>query len=63
MTQMLLKHLSRGFQSSIFVPILYSVIASLGLILAIWRQADIGLDKKHMSKSDEKFDFIIGKNS
>ena len=56
---------SRGFQAGVFVPFLYSILASLGLLMSLWRTGDIQLDQRNArnTKSGEygqTFDFIIG---
>ncbi len=55
---------SRGFQAGAFVPLLYTTLASIGLLLGLWRTGDMQLDARGTRNSREygqAFDFIIGK--
>jgi len=55
-----------GFQTAVFVPILYSLMASLGLILNVWNTGDMQQDAWQAGNGTDystSFDFIIGKEN
>jgi len=58
----IIESMIRPFMSAIWVPSMYAVIGSIGVLLAMWHRMDVLQDEQVQVPILEKFDFIVGKN-